>query len=444
MAHNTESSADSGPVAELSVSFHEELSASIQSAFGVAGELAVSEVSRLVLKAFRDVRDQLHKSLQANRNLQARLNQAQKELRGTRRTRDAAVNTSPISPAETMLDAGGTQEDLPGEPYACQSFREIGEDGLESVQDVKPSLTLQPRLQQLQETEGIKVDSDSIQEAASHADQVCIGVAMVPEASAIQIKGRLSFEPGRTAKLEDADQCAYSKSDSEHEFSPDSLSMAQSKLLEDWRPDPLQHPSCQADAYASSCSSALGDLPGMDFLASASSSQPNMCHEPLSGSELSAQSHPNPLFPTHNSGQAHTLDQSFSIPAEVRRYRSALQPKPPSHQHKSPKRNLYPPGRSPFHCSQCGRDFNRMEHLKIHQRIHTGEKPYVCTECTARFRHSWALTRHFRIHTGEKPYVCAQCGKSFRNCGGLRFHQRTHARGGLNNAKPNLEGYGRT
>lgn len=168
----------------------------------------------------------------------------------------------------------------------------------------------------------------------------------------------------------------------------------------------------------------------MDFLASASSSQPDPCHAPLSRRDASSLTNPapNPLFPTHSCGQGHALDQSFSTPEDERRYRSVLQPKPASHQHKSPKRSLYPPGRSPFRCSQCGRDFNRMEHLKIHQRIHTGEKPYGCTECTARFRHSWALTRHFRIHTGEKPYLCTQCGKSFRNCGGLRFHQRTHAR----------------
>lgn len=185
----------------------------------------------------------------------------------------------------------------------------------------------------------------------------------------------------------------------------------------------------------------------MGFLASASSSQPDTCHGPLSLGDAASLTNPahNPLFPTHSSGQGHGFGQSFSMPEDVCRHRSVLQPKLASHQHKSPRRSLYPPGRSPFHCSQCGRDFNRMDHLKIHQRIHTGEKPYACTECTARFRHSWALTRHIRIHTGEKPYLCTQCGKSFRNCGGLRFHQRIHARrSGLTNIGPNLEGYGRT
>lgn len=187
------------------------------------------------------------------------------------------------------------------------------------------------------------------------------------------------------------------------------------------------------------------ELPGMDFLASASSSQPDTCHAPMSRRDASSLNNPasNSHFPTHSSGQGHALGQ-FSMPEDVHRFRSVMQPKLASHQHKSPKRSLYPPGRSPFRCSQCGRDFNRMEHLKIHQRIHTGEKPYACSECTARFRHSWALTRHIRIHTGEKPYSCTHCGKRFRNCGGLRFHQRTHAqRSCLTNIRPNLEGYGR-
>lgn len=90
------------------------------------------------------------------------------------------------------------------------------------------------------------------------------------------------------------------------------------------------------------------------------------------------------------------------------------------------KQQLFPPGCSPYHCSMCSRDFNRLENLKTHLRIHTGERPYSCSLCGVRFRHSGALTRHFRIHTGEKPYVCDECGKSFRNCGGLRYHQKSH------------------
>lgn len=166
MAHNHESLANSGLVAELSISFHDELTSSIQSAFGVAGELAVAEVSKVVGKAFRDVRDQLHKTLLANRNLQTRLSLAQTELRAargrapeTRQTRDIAVNTSPI-PSEPRTDSSLVErephEGAPSESYArrTESFCEIRLDGTECVQDVKPNLTGEQSSHQLQETQG--------------------------------------------------------------------------------------------------------------------------------------------------------------------------------------------------------------------------------------------------------------------------------------------------
>lgn len=166
MAHNHESLSTSGLVSELSISFHDELTASIQTAFGVAGELAVAEVSKVVGKAFRDVRDQLHKALLVNRNLQTRLSLTQTELRAARgrrlearQTRDIAVNTSP-NPSEPridiFLDIKETQEDASSDPYACgmESFCEIGIDGTESIQDVKPNLTREQSSHQEQETEG--------------------------------------------------------------------------------------------------------------------------------------------------------------------------------------------------------------------------------------------------------------------------------------------------
>ncbi|XP_072549582.1 uncharacterized protein [Salminus brasiliensis] len=502
---NTEASPGSTAlVAELSLSFRDELTASIQSALGVAVEIAVVEVTKLVGQAMRDVRDQMHETLRDNKRLESRLRAAESQLRSVRgllaeaqRQAQAMAAVDNSRPTDSLLqpavhEQAGAPTDVGLSPerivecladvdrkyeasasreagasgYEGGSFCEIREDGSVCTQDLKPDLIEEesaghqveeatksepPDERYNQDLQDIKEDYHSTQANSSHFDQACIGPVDGPGVSTDLLEGSALHEAGTVTpevavKVEKTEQCSGPESGSLSEtegFGSDCLLLAQSRLLDDWRPEPLQLQNCQTNSYTSSAGSALadpsifpGDISDLDFLTSAATSQPDPfpspTHSHRDASSISSHA-PHQLYPDLTSGPSQHVckvcGQSFPRQEDLRKHRSLMHPKPTGHHHKGPKRSLFPPGRSPYHCSQCGRDFNRMEHLKIHQRIHTGERPYVCTVCSARFRHSWALTRHFRIHTGEMPYQCGQCGKTFRNCGGLKFHQRSHARG---------------
>ncbi|RXN10856.1 zinc finger protein 143-like [Labeo rohita] len=111
------------------------------------------------------------------------------------------------------------------------------------------------------------------------------------------------------------------------------------------------------------------------------------------------------------------------------------------------RRNTQPPGEKCFRCNYegCGKLYTTANHLKVHERAHTGDKPYccdipgcgkkfatgerpyVCTVpgCDKRFTEYSSLYKHNVVHTPCKPYKCNHCGKTYKQISTLVMHKRT-------------------
>jgi hypothetical protein len=85
----------------------------------------------------------------------------------------------------------------------------------------------------------------------------------------------------------------------------------------------------------------------------------------------------------------------------------------------------------PFQCESCPKIFQRVSHLRSHNRIHSDEKPFSCVVCGKSFARQPDLTRHGLLHSGDKRFSCCGslrngrqwgCNKRFMRLDGLARH----------------------
>ncbi|XP_047220197.1 zinc finger protein 70 [Girardinichthys multiradiatus] len=415
-------------------SLQEELVAAIQGALEVAMELAVQEVRALVGQATSDMYEELRRE---NESLREKLQRAERML-------DCVHMKDNVS--------GARQRDEALHPTSCGQWHTMASFARTEIgNEAAGHGCLGPDLRGVSRHEELRSDRDMTQSDSEAENKDEAVTEIMSQCIALKTEGMISpcqnQQAPESAKPISTVKIKQEELDEENRGAPCSLDFIKKENLSlegiKWSPemtdiqsqDPKDHvlgeKVDQAPPPAMSSS-----LPPPSDPESISSEFPNSFHlaQQASVSQAPPQVHGSHVE-TARSVSIPTCKfcgQTFPVPSLLRRHYGQGRQRllqccqPPIAGGARTRRQLYPPGCSPFRCTVCSREFNRLENLKTHLRIHTGERPYTCSVCLKCFRHSGALTRHFRIHTGEKPYVCGQCGKSFRHCGGLKFHQRSH------------------
>lgn len=102
--------------------------------------------------------------------------------------------------------------------------------------------------------------------------------------------------------------------------------------------------------------------------------------------------------------------------------------------HRKPP-DLVRPRRMPYRCHDCGISFKYQYSLDWHTSLHTdhsdrsGNCRCVCSECGKSFKLISHLRRHMKVHATEKPHTCAVCFKSFMSRSSLKVHSIIHIGG---------------
>lgn len=76
----------------------------------------------------------------------------------------------------------------------------------------------------------------------------------------------------------------------------------------------------------------------------------------------------------------------------------------------APRDSPLPRGRrksqsSRYPCEICGELYSRVDNMRVHQRMHSGEKPYKCKYCGQPFRWAGALRSHEASHVRSQSSI---------------------------------------
>ena len=65
---------------------------------------------------------------------------------------------------------------------------------------------------------------------------------------------------------------------------------------------------------------------------------------------------------------------------------------------------VFTPEIKPYSCKICDEKFSRVDSLKYHLVIHTGDKPLTCKLCDKTYAQSGHRKSHLRIPSDDKPW----------------------------------------
>ena len=78
-------------------------------------------------------------------------------------------------------------------------------------------------------------------------------------------------------------------------------------------------------------------------------------------------------------------------------------------------------------CDQCGIELTHKGNLRKHKmRVHSSERPFICQVCSYSFKAKKDLKKHMESVHSLQSHVCKDCGKIFNNIDALKVHNRYH------------------